>query len=116
MPVSCLECFENHSLTSITSGVQLVLGHDGGHTPVTIIGARDQDSVETYAALASAHAGTRQHVTNLVLPWLREFAPWTLRAPSMMFRHYYDPSMATGEQVDIDQDRCGWCASCSVGP
>jgi hypothetical protein len=83
--------------------VALVLGHDGGHTPVTILGARWQGSVDVYAALASEHAGTRQHVTNLVLPWLREHAPWCLRSRSLL-RHYYDPNMATGEQADIDQD------------
>jgi hypothetical protein len=86
------------------AGVTLVLGHDGGHTPVTIIGSRYQGSVEIYAALASTRAGTRQHVTNLVKPWLAANAPWALRSPSTMLRHAYDPSMETGEQADIDQD------------
>jgi hypothetical protein len=83
--------------------VALVLGHDGGHTPVTIIGSRYQGSIEVYAALASEHAGTRQHLRNLVLPWLKEHAPWVLGASSLL-QHYVDPSMATGEQADIDQD------------
>jgi hypothetical protein len=86
-------------------GVELVLGHDGGHTPVTIIGARYQGAIEVYAALVSEHAGTRQHITNLVRPWLKQHAPWTLgRASGTRLRHYVDPSMATGEQADIDQD------------
>jgi hypothetical protein len=83
--------------------VALVLGHDGGHTPVTVIGSRWQGSVEVYAALASERAGTRQHVQNLILPWLREHAPWALRSRSLL-RHFVDPNMFTEEQADIDQD------------
>lgn len=83
--------------------VTLVFGHDGGHTPVTIVGARYAGTVEVYAALSSEHAGTRQHLSNLVIPWLAAHAPWALKARSLM-RHFYDPSMATGEQADIDQD------------
>lgn len=83
-------------------GVELFFGHDAGHTPVTIIGSRWQGSVQVYAALVSVWAGTRQHVTNLVKPWLATYAPWALTSPSLM-RHWYDPSMDTGEQADIDQ-------------
>lgn len=84
--------------------VKLWLGHDGGLTPCTIIGARYQGSVLVYAALASERAGTRQHALNLVLPWLSVNAPGCLEAPETLLEHRYDPSMATGEQADIDQD------------
>jgi len=84
-------------------GVELVLGHDGGHTPTTIIGARYQGTLEVYASLVSEHAGTRQHVLGTVKPYLAAEAPWVLKSPSLM-RHWYDPSMETGEQADIDQD------------
>jgi hypothetical protein len=84
--------------------VRLWLGHDGGHTPTTVIGAHYQGSVLIYAALSSTQAGTRQHVQQLVRPWLAANAAWALRSPSTMLAHRYDPAMATGEQADIDQD------------
>jgi hypothetical protein len=84
--------------------VPLWLGHDGGHTPVTIVGAHYQGSVLIYAALASVQAGTRQHVEQLVKPWLSAQAPWALRHASTLLQHRYDPSMETGENADIDQD------------
>jgi hypothetical protein len=84
--------------------VALVLGHDGGHTPVTIVGYAYAGEVRVCAALVSDYAGTRQHLDNLVLPWLGANAPWCLQAPSTMLRHYYDPAMETGEQADVDAD------------
>jgi hypothetical protein len=86
------------------ANVPLWLGHDGGHTPVTIVGAHYQGAVLIYAALASVAAGTRQHVEQLVRPWLSAHAPWALRNPSTLLQHRYDPSMDTGENADIDQD------------
>ena len=80
--------------------VMLWMGHDGGHTPCTIIGARYQGAVLVYAALASERAGTRQHVENLVLSWLSVNAPWCLQSPATLLEHRYDPAMATGEQAD----------------
>jgi hypothetical protein len=86
------------------ANVPLWLGHDGGHTPVTIVGAHYQGSVLIYAALASVAAGTRQHVEQLVRPWLSAHAPWALRHSATLLQHRYDPSMDTGENADIDQD------------
>jgi hypothetical protein len=84
--------------------VKLWLGHDGGHTPCTVIGQHYQGSVLTLAALASTKAGTRQHVEQLVRPWLAEHAEWALASPRECMAHRYDPNMETGEQADIDQD------------
>jgi hypothetical protein len=86
------------------ANVPLWLGHDGGHTPVTIIGAHYQGAVLIYAALASVAAGTRQHVEQLVKPWLSAHAPWVLRHSTTLLQHCHDPSMSTGENADIDQD------------
>jgi hypothetical protein len=96
--------------------VPLVLAHDGGHTPVTIVGARYQGAVLVYASLSSEHAGTRQHLQSLVLPWLRMHAEWALANPGSLLRHYYDPSMATGEQADIDADPVRVIRSMLGGP
>ena len=83
----------------------LWFGHDGGHTPTTIIGQRVDGEIRILAALASEHAGMRQHISNLIRPWLARRAPWALdKRNESQLLHRYDPSMATGEQADIDQD------------
>ena len=83
----------------------LWFGHDGGHTPTTVIGQRVKGELRILAALSSVHAGMRQHATEVIRPWLARRAPWAL-VPSAASNllHRYDPSMATGEQADIDQD------------
>lgn len=81
--------------------VPLVLGHDAGLTPVTIIGQEVQGEVRVLAALASERAGTRQHLENLVLPWLAIHAPWAMRNPSLLISHY-DPAMETPDQSNVD--------------
>lgn len=86
------------------ANVMLWLGHDGGHTPTTIIGAHYRGAVLIYAALSSTKAGTRQHVEQLVRPWLSLHAPWALQHPTELMAHRYDPSMETGEDADIDAD------------
>jgi hypothetical protein len=85
-------------------GIPLVLGHDGGLTPVTIIVQHVAGELRVLAALASERAGTRQHLEHLVRPWLALHAPGVLRAGGALLRHRYDPSMQTGEQADIDTD------------
>ncbi len=84
-------------------GVPLVLGHDAGLTPVTVIGQEVRGELRTLAALASERAGTRQHVEALVLPWLAVYAQWVLRAPSTMLLHFYDPSMDVADQSNLEQ-------------
>lgn len=80
----------------------LWFGHDGGHTPVTIIGQRT-DKIRILAALASEHGGTRQHMLNLVLPWVAQYAPWLLEAEGRQAVYArYDPSMDKGAEGDID--------------
>lgn len=86
-------------------GLPLVLGHDGGHTPVTVIGQLVGGSVHILAALASLHDGTDGHIRSLVKPWLQTHAPWaTGPSASAMQLHFYDPSMATGDQSNIQQN------------
>lgn len=80
-------------------GAPLVCGHDAGLTPVTIIGQEVHGEIRVLVALASEHAGTRQHCETLVLPWLALHAPWFRSVPLL---HYYDPSMDTPDQGNSD--------------
>jgi hypothetical protein len=43
----------------------------------------------------------RQHVQHLLLPWLGEHCPWVLTEREQV-RVYYDPSLDTDEQADIE--------------
>jgi hypothetical protein len=81
--------------------IPLVLGHDAGLTPVTIIAQEVQGEIRVLAALASERAGTRQHLENLVLPWLAIHAPWAMRTSSMLISHY-DPAMDTPDQSNVE--------------
>jgi hypothetical protein len=85
--------------------VPVWIGHDGGHTPTSVIGQSFAGEVRIYAALSSTEAGTRQHLETLVRPWLALHAPWT-RSADTLLNHRVDPAMQTGEQGDIDQDPC----------
>jgi hypothetical protein len=81
--------------------VPLVMGHDGGLTPVTIIGQEVQGEIRVLAALASERAGTRQHFENLVLPWLAIHCPWSMRTSGLL-TSYYDPAMDTPDQSNVE--------------
>lgn len=81
--------------------IPLVCGHDAGLTPVTVIGQEVQGEIRVLAALVSERAGTRQHLENLVLPWLAIHAPWAMRTASMLM-HYYDPAMDTPDQSNVE--------------
>jgi hypothetical protein len=81
--------------------VPLVMGHDAGLTPVTVIGQEVNGEIRVLAALASERAGTRQHVESLVLSWLAVHAPWAMRNSSMIIS-YYDPAMETPDQSNLD--------------
>lgn len=81
--------------------VPLVMGHDGGLTPVTIIGQEVQGEVRVLVSLASERAGTRQHLENLVLPWLAVHAPWAMKNHSLLISHY-DSAMDTPDQSNVE--------------
>jgi hypothetical protein len=83
-------------------GLPLILGHDAGLTPVTIIGQPVQGEVRVFAALVSSRAGTRQHLEALVLPWLATRAPWATGAGSSLLVHYYDPAMDTPDESNLE--------------
>ncbi len=85
------------------AGFPLVLGHDAGLTPVTVIGQAVQGEVRVLVALASDRAGTRQHLEALVQPWLASRAPWATGTGAHLLVHYYDPAMDTPEQANIEQ-------------
>ncbi len=78
-----------------------VAGHDAGLTPVTILGQEVQGEIRVYAALVSERAGTRQHLENLVLPWLAVHAPWAMYSSSALI-HYYDVSMDTPDESNLE--------------
>ena len=76
-------------------GQPLILGHDGGLTPVSIVAQWNGPQLQILAALASARAGTEQHLRDLVLPWLLKYAA------AAELEHWIDPSMATPSQSDL---------------
>ena len=76
-------------------GQPLILGHDGGLTPCTVIAQWSGPQLQILAALASERAGTEQHLRDLVIPWL------LTHAPQAELEHHIDPSMATPAQSDL---------------
>ena len=76
-------------------GARLILGHDGGLTPTTVLAEWNGPQLRVLAALASTRAGTLQHLRDLVLPWLRRYAP------EAECEHWIDASLATPSQHDI---------------
>jgi hypothetical protein len=76
-------------------GARLILGHDGGLTPTTVIAEWNGPQLRILAALASTRAGTLQHLRDLVLPWLRRYAA------EAELEHWIDPSLATPSQSDL---------------
>lgn len=77
------------------------IGQDGGLTPTSILGQRVGGRVRIVASLASVDAGIRQHLKDLVLPWLGERIPRALQDPEMV-RVWYDPSLDTDSQADVE--------------
>jgi hypothetical protein len=82
-------------------GVPLVMGHDAGLTPVSIVGQEVQGEIRVLAALVSERAGTRQHLENVVLPWLAIHAPWAMRTSGLL-TSYYDSAMDTPDQSNVE--------------
>jgi hypothetical protein len=79
------------------------LGHDGGHTPTTVIGQRVNGKVLIHAGLVTMEAGMRQHLEDTLRPWLAERSPWVLdKGGRELLQHRYDPTLDTGDQGDID--------------
>jgi hypothetical protein len=92
--------FGDHHVTqaiACAEGAPLLMGHDAGLTPVTVVGQLVGHGVHVLAALASERAGTRQHLESLVQPWLAVNAPWR---PELI--HFYDPSMDTPDQSNLE--------------
>src|SRR3990167_642676 len=84
-------------------GVPVWIGQDGGHTPTTVIGQRAEGRCRILGALSSEHAGIRQHVRDLVRPWLGEHAPWALDDKDLLYGRY-DSSMNTDDFGDSDSN------------
>jgi hypothetical protein len=78
-------------------GARLILGHDGGLTPVTVVLEWNGPQLRVLAALVSKRAGTAQHLRDLVRPWLLR------HAPEAELEHYIDPSLATSDQSNLDE-------------
>ena len=84
----------------------VAVGQDFGHTPTTIIGQSYQGEMRVLVALASERGGVKQHLEQLVLPWLSTHAPWVLKNPDYLIGEY-DPAGEIDEQTDIEQDPAG---------
>jgi hypothetical protein len=79
------------------AGQRLILGHDAGLTPVTVIAQWNGPQLQILAALASTRAGTEQHCRDLVIPWL------VRHAPEAELERWIDPSMVTPSQSDLSE-------------
>lgn len=90
---------------AIQQNEPIVMGWDGGHTPVCIIGQDWQGDLRIYAALTNIglKTGTRQLAEGRVIPWFSQHAPWAMR-DSHWRTSCVDPSMNTAEQADIEQN------------
>jgi hypothetical protein len=82
-------------------GAPLWIGQDGGLMPATVIGQRVGGRIELLAALSSQHAGIRQHLKYVVMPWLGEHAPWVLEERERL-HVCYDPTLDTDSQADSE--------------
>lgn len=80
---------------------RLWIGQDGGLTPTSVIGQRQGGRIMIFAGLTSEDAGMRQHVEQVLRPWIGEHAPWALRAADAI-RVEYDPSIDTDDQGDSE--------------
>lgn len=76
-------------------GADLILGHDGGLSPVTVIAEWNGPQLRILAGLVSPRAGTAQHLRDLVVPWLRR------HAKEANLSHWIDPTLATPNQSDL---------------
>jgi hypothetical protein len=85
----------SRSPLAVVPGCRLYLGHDAGLTPVTVVVQAHGPTLEVLAALVSARAGTEQHLTDLLIPWLEVYAP------DAEIEHWCDPSMMTPTQADL---------------
>jgi hypothetical protein len=83
----------------------ILMGWDGGHTPVCIVGQDWRGELRIYAALTNLDqkTGTRQLAENHVIPWFAKNAPWAMRDTHWR-TSTVDPSMNTAEQADIEQN------------
>ena len=79
------------------AGQRLILGHDAGLTPVTVIAQWNGPQLQILAALVSTRAGTEQHCRDLVMPWLLR------HAPQAELENWVDPSMTTPSQSDLSE-------------
>lgn len=77
-------------------GNRLLLGHDGGLSPVTVIASWNGPQLQILASLVSTRAGTEEHLEELVLPWLARHG--ALEAER---EHFYDPSMKTPAEASV---------------
>lgn len=84
------------------ANMPIYMGQDGGLMPATILAQRVGGRVHVLAALSSEHAGIRQHFQYVVLPWMGEHTPWALDDPHEYVKGWYDPSLDTGAQGDIE--------------
>jgi hypothetical protein len=82
-------------------GATLWIGQDGGLMPATVIAQRVGGRIEVLASLSSQHAGIRQHLKYVVMPWLGEHAPWVLEERERI-HVCYDPTLDTDSQADSE--------------
>ncbi len=81
--------------------VPLWLGQDGGHTPTTVLGQRVGTRCRILAALSSEYGGIREHIRDLVRPWLGEHFPQALEGGVEVYGRY-DPALNTDDFGSVE--------------
>jgi hypothetical protein len=79
----------------VVPGTRLILGHDGGLTPATVVLQWNGPQLQVLAGLQSQRAGTEEHLTEMVLPWLAR------NAPENEVEHWLDPAMFAADQSSV---------------
>lgn len=81
------------------------IGQDGGesHTWCSVVAQRVGPHVNVLASLLSDPSGARQHVKQLLLPWLSEHCPWVIENPRLL-EVMYDQACDTEDPGDVDSN------------
>jgi len=82
----------------VVPGGRVVLGHDCGLRPATVVVQEVRGQLRVLASLVTAHGGMAQHIAGVVLPWLERHQ--LLGARAAVLEHRIDPAGTVGDQGD----------------
>ena len=89
----------------VERGAPLWIGIDGGesHCWASVIAQRTGGRVHVLAALCDEATGCRQHISQSLLPWLEEHAPW-VRSGTERLHVRYDPACDVSDPGDRESN------------